>query len=176
MGFMLLSNGDSPPLQNIPSGNALPGRRWRRDESTAAMALDGRAFRRYPSSSFSSTIGPSPIKSSPPQIWSRRICRELLAGIGGFQGPHTASHPRGRRGLDGSRDLSVDSSLESIFLFGAFDPRDELVEGTMKAVTEGLLANTSVGDLSRYQTDEYRMVPMRRPGNPLTICTLWLAR
>jgi GH15 family glucan-1,4-alpha-glucosidase len=29
---------------------------------------------------------------------------------------------------DGSMDHSVDSSLASIFLFGAFDPRDEVVE------------------------------------------------
>ncbi len=33
----------------------------------------------------------------------------------------------------------------------------------MKAVTEGLLANTSVGDLSRYQTDEYHMVSNEAP-------------
>lgn len=33
----------------------------------------------------------------------------------------------------------------------------------MKAVTEGLLANTSVGDLSRYQTDEYRIVSNEAP-------------
>lgn len=77
---------------------------------------------------------------------------------------------------DGSRDMTVDSSLSSVFIFGVFGASEEVVEDTMKAVEEKLRVNTDVGGIARYENDEYFRVSRDVPGNPWFICTLWLAR
>lgn len=75
-------------------------------------------------------------------------------------------------------DTTIDASLFGLFYFGAFAPENEMVRETMRAVRDGLWANTEVGGLGRYEGDAYmRVVDDTRhvPGNPWFICTLWLA-
>lgn len=77
---------------------------------------------------------------------------------------------------DGSRDMTVDSSISSVFLFGVFGVADDVVESTMNAVAERLWVRTDIGGMARYENDEYFRVSREVPGNPWFICTLWLAR
>jgi GH15 family glucan-1,4-alpha-glucosidase len=77
---------------------------------------------------------------------------------------------------DGSLDMTVDSSLSSVFLFGVFGASEVVVEGTMNAVAEKLWAGTDIGGIARYENDEYFRASREVPGNPWFICTLWLAR
>jgi glucoamylase len=72
-------------------------------------------------------------------------------------------------------DGSVDASLFGTFYFGAFEPNDELVVNTMRAVRENLWARTKIGGAARYENDEYMRVTGQATGNPWFICTLWLA-
>ncbi|MFB3765222.1 MAG: glycoside hydrolase family 15 protein [Methanotrichaceae archaeon] len=76
----------------------------------------------------------------------------------------------------GSRDMTVDSSISSIFLFRVFGAADEVVEGTMNAVAEKLWIKTDIGGMARYENDDYFRVSKDVAGNPWFICTLWLAR
>ncbi|MGE5638427.1 MAG: glycoside hydrolase family 15 protein [Chloroflexota bacterium] len=78
--------------------------------------------------------------------------------------------------LDGSLDITIDSSLAFTFLYGAFDTKNTEVRRTMKAITDNLWIKTDVGGLARYENDEYHRVSADTPGNPWIICTLWLAR
>ncbi|MBI2909656.1 MAG: glycoside hydrolase family 15 protein [Chloroflexi bacterium] len=77
---------------------------------------------------------------------------------------------------DGSRDLSLDSSISSIFTRGPFNAGDEEVAKTMKALAEGLWVRTAIGGMARYENDSYYRLSKRVPGNPWFVCTLWLAR
>lgn len=77
---------------------------------------------------------------------------------------------------DGSRDLIVDSSAAAVFLFGAFSPRDRMVQETMNAIRARLWIGTNIGGLARYENDDYQRVSRDVTGNPWFICTLWLAR
>ncbi|HSD57373.1 MAG TPA: glycoside hydrolase family 15 protein [Methanotrichaceae archaeon] len=77
---------------------------------------------------------------------------------------------------DGSRDLSLDASTAAIFMYGPFPAGDNMVEGTMKAITAGLWVTSGVGGMARYEGDNYQRVSQNGPGNPWFICTLWLAR
>ncbi|HVG38438.1 MAG TPA: glycoside hydrolase family 15 protein [Pyrinomonadaceae bacterium] len=75
-------------------------------------------------------------------------------------------------------DTTIDASLFGLFYFGAFAPDNEMVRETMRAVRDGLWAQTEVGGLARYEGDAYMRVAEdagRVPGNPWFICTLWLA-
>ncbi|WP_134700293.1 glycoside hydrolase family 15 protein [Ammoniphilus sp. YIM 78166] len=81
---------------------------------------------------------------------------------------------------DGSitKDLTLESSLFSLFAFQVFDPGDERVERTMEAVEKGLTVHSKVGGICRYQNDYYFQKSQdiaNIPGNPWIICTLWMA-
>jgi GH15 family glucan-1,4-alpha-glucosidase len=82
---------------------------------------------------------------------------------------------------DGSFDLdpTIDASIYAPFYFGVFEPDDEKVIRTMKAVKERLWVKTEVGGIARYEGDIYHRVSDQLqdiPGNPWFICTLWLAQ
>ena len=83
-------------------------------------------------------------------------------------------------GPDGHQlDMTVDSSLCGLVLFGALDPDHEKVRSTLLAVTDNLAVKTPVGGVARYQGDTWhRSVndPQRVPGNPWFITSLWLMR
>lgn len=71
-----------------------------------------------------------------------------------------------------STDATIDASLFSLFYFGCFDPNDERVAGTMKAIEENLAAG---GGIARCENDGYMRVSDNFAGNCWFICTLWLA-
>lgn len=77
---------------------------------------------------------------------------------------------------DGSKDMTVDSSISAVFLFRVFDASDDVVKGTMNAVADKLWVRTDIGGMARYENDEYFRASREVPGNPWFICTLWLAR
>ncbi len=75
-------------------------------------------------------------------------------------------------------DMTIDASLFGIFYFGVFDPADEVVANTMRAVEERLSVKTEIGGIARFEADGYMSVTNDTalvPGNPWFICTLWLA-
>lgn len=69
-------------------------------------------------------------------------------------------------------DETVDASLFGLFYFGVFDPGDERVAGTMKAVAETLRSGDGI---ARFENDGYMRTQKGGPGNIWFICTLWLA-
>jgi GH15 family glucan-1,4-alpha-glucosidase len=76
-------------------------------------------------------------------------------------------------------DLSVDASTYAPFYFGVFDPNDERIVNTMRAIEERLTVRTDIGGLARYEGDAYHSRSKDRqavPGNPWIHCTLWLAQ
>lgn len=77
---------------------------------------------------------------------------------------------------DGSRDLTLDSSMAAAFIYGPFSAGGVRVEETMRAIASGLWTTQGVGGLARYEGDNYQRIYPEGPGNPWFICTLWLAR
>lgn len=77
---------------------------------------------------------------------------------------------------DGSRDMTVDSSISASFLFRVFGAADETVVGTMNTIAKMLWVKTDIGGMARYENDGYFRASKEVPGNPWFICTLWLAR
>jgi GH15 family glucan-1,4-alpha-glucosidase len=77
---------------------------------------------------------------------------------------------------NGERDITLDSSVSSVFAYEVFDARDIRVRSTMEALADNLWVNIGVGGLARYQNDRYRRVSPDTPGNPWFISTLRLAR
>jgi GH15 family glucan-1,4-alpha-glucosidase len=77
---------------------------------------------------------------------------------------------------NGEKDMTIDSSVSSVFVYEVLDARDTKVENTMKALASGLQVKTDIGGLARYQNDHYRQVSPDTPGNPWVISTLRLAR
>jgi glucoamylase len=77
-------------------------------------------------------------------------------------------------------DETSDSANYALFAFGAFDARDPLVEGEMRALRERLWVKTDVGGCARYEKDYFHQVEREKtelvPGNPWVICTLWHAQ
>ena len=78
--------------------------------------------------------------------------------------------------LDGSLDMTLDSSLASIFIYGTFDASDKTVTETMGTLIDRLWLKTSTGGLARYENDDYYRASKDVPGNPWFVSTLWLAR
>ena len=81
---------------------------------------------------------------------------------------------------DGSvvKDMTVDSSASALFLFDVLAPQDARLAATMQAIGRALWVRAPVGGLARYERDYYFRVSEDFglvPGNPWTICTLWLA-
>jgi len=77
---------------------------------------------------------------------------------------------------DGSRDLTVDSSLMFPFLYGPFGAVEEVVTNTVSSIVDKLQVKAGVGGVARYENDEYCRVSPEITGNPWFVCTLWLAR
>jgi GH15 family glucan-1,4-alpha-glucosidase len=98
-------------------------------------------------------------------LWSeehQRFGRSLMPAAGGYQ-----------------LDMTLDSSLCGLALFGAIAPTDPRVLKTLQAVAEGLTVNTPVGGLARYTGDTWHRVVddiKRVPGNPWFITSLWMMR
>ena len=78
--------------------------------------------------------------------------------------------------LDGSPDLSVDSSTSAVFLYGGFSASEKNVEETMNAIFDRLWVGSSVGGVARFENDGYQRISQEVTGNPWFISTLWLAR
>ncbi len=72
-------------------------------------------------------------------------------------------------------DSTVDASLFGTFAFGAYDPRDKMVESTMRQVHDKLHLKTPSGGLARYEDDGYYRVSQKTTGNPWFVTTLWMA-
>jgi GH15 family glucan-1,4-alpha-glucosidase len=77
---------------------------------------------------------------------------------------------------NGDRDITLDSSISTVFAYEVLEARDERVGNTMDALTGNLWVKTDVGGLARYQNDHYRMASPSTLGNPWFISTLRLAR
>lgn len=75
---------------------------------------------------------------------------------------------------DGSlhSDATTDASLFALFYFGCYEPGDQKVVGTMKAIEENLAA---AGGIARFENDGYMRASENFPGNSWFICNLWLA-
>lgn len=74
-------------------------------------------------------------------------------------------------------DLTPESSVMGVFLFGLLLPHDPKMIGTVKHIENNLL-NQHAGGLARYLGDRYFLAPSNEglPGNSWVICTLWLAQ
>lgn len=111
--------------------------------------------------------------------------RKVAARIKSGMEQHLWDEPSKRfaRGLvqrDGvwEKDMTLESSLFSLFEFGAFPADDDRVVLTMEAVMGGLKIRTDIGGIARYTNDYYFQQSFeleRIPGNPWIICTLWQA-
>ncbi len=77
---------------------------------------------------------------------------------------------------NGQRDISLDSSVSTVFTCQVLDAKDERVRNTMDALVRALWVKTDAGGLARYQNDLYRRVSQDTPGNPWFISTLRLSR
>jgi GH15 family glucan-1,4-alpha-glucosidase len=77
---------------------------------------------------------------------------------------------------NGERDLTVDSSVTTIYAYKILDAKDSRVKNTMDAIASNLWVKTDVGGLARYKNDLYRRMSAEVPGNPWFIATLRLAR
>jgi glucoamylase len=77
-------------------------------------------------------------------------------------------------------DFTSDSANYALWAFGAFHPRDPVIEAEMRALRERLWVKTEVGGCARYERDYFHQVERERtdiiPGNPWVICTLWHAQ
>jgi glucoamylase len=75
-------------------------------------------------------------------------------------------------------DATIDASAFATFYLGMFPAGSALVEGTMRAIQQGLWVRTESGGVARYENDAYHRISDdadRVPGNPWILCTLWLA-
>ncbi len=82
---------------------------------------------------------------------------------------------------DGSiqQDMTLDTSVCGLFLFGMFPANDPHIERTMQALEKLLWVKTAVGGMPRYANDYYYQTTQdleQAEGNPWFICTLWLAQ
>ncbi|HET8909964.1 MAG TPA: glycoside hydrolase family 15 protein [Ktedonobacteraceae bacterium] len=77
------------------------------------------------------------------------------------------------------KDLTLDSSISGLFLFGMCDAHDPMLERTMQALEQTLWVKAQTGGMARYENDYYYQVTHDlglAQGNPWFICTLWLAQ
>lgn len=82
------------------------------------------------------------------------------------------------RGDELQLDPTIDASTFATFYLGMFPAGSALVEGTMRAIQQGLWVRTEAGGVARYENDAYHRISDetdRVPGNPWILCTLWLA-
>jgi GH15 family glucan-1,4-alpha-glucosidase len=76
----------------------------------------------------------------------------------------------------GQKDLTIDSSVTTLYVYGVLDAKNFMVKNTMASLKENLWVKTASGGLSRYSNDAFRRVSLDTPGNPWFIATLRLAR
>lgn len=77
-----------------------------------------------------------------------------------------------------TRDMICDSSAYALFAFGILPADDPKVAATMGRMGRKLWVKAGVGGLARYERDySFRVTEGfdKVPGNPWSICTLWLA-
>jgi oligosaccharide amylase len=77
------------------------------------------------------------------------------------------------------KDMTIDSSMTGVFIFGMLPPDDPHVQRAMQKLESVLWVKTDVGGVARYRDDYYHQVTKdidNVPGNPWFICTLWLAQ
>jgi GH15 family glucan-1,4-alpha-glucosidase len=84
-------------------------------------------------------------------------------------------------GGDGyTKDMTADSANFALFAFGAFHPRDPMIDAEMAALRQRLWVKTDIGGCARYERDYFHQVEREQtqsvPGNPWIICTLWHAQ
>lgn len=76
-------------------------------------------------------------------------------------------------------DMTCDSANYALFAFGAYHPRDPIVDQEMRALRERLWIKTDIGGCARYERDYFHQIEREKtdpvPGNPWVICTLWHA-
>jgi GH15 family glucan-1,4-alpha-glucosidase len=77
---------------------------------------------------------------------------------------------------NGEKDLTIDSSVTTLYVYGVLDAKDPMVKNTVAALKENLWVNTASGGLARYSNDAFRRVSLDTPGNPWFVATLRLAR
>ena len=65
---------------------------------------------------------------------------------------------------NGEKEMTIDSSISSVFVYEVLDAKDTRVENTMKALASGLQVKTDIGGLARYQNDHYRQFSSDTPG------------
>ncbi len=82
---------------------------------------------------------------------------------------------RMRGGKVTSVDNTIDASLFGTFAFGAYEPGDNMVAGTMSQVYDKLHLKTPSGGLARYENDGYYRGSDAVTGNAWFITTLWTA-
>jgi len=70
-------------------------------------------------------------------------------------------------------DATVDASLFAAFYFGCFEPDDEVIVSTMRAVEEKLTVGS--GGIARFEDDGYMRPAGGSESNAWFLCTLWLA-
>jgi glucoamylase len=79
-----------------------------------------------------------------------------------------------------TKDMTADSANFALFAFGAFHPRDPMVDAEMAALRQKLWVKTDIGGCARYERDYFHQVEREKtddvPGNPWIICTLWHAQ
>lgn len=94
---------------------------------------------------------------------------------------YSLEHGRFLRALqaneDGSLtpDATVDASMFAIFAFRCFEPDDEMVANTMRAIEDRLTNRTEFGGVARFENDGYMRESAGIVGNSWFICTLWVA-
>ncbi len=78
-----------------------------------------------------------------------------------------------------SADVNIDASISGLIFFGMYDAHDPRIVSTMQQIYDRLWIKTDVGGLARYENDYYHQVSQdvgNVPGNPWSICTLWIAQ
>ncbi|MEZ5345695.1 MAG: glycoside hydrolase family 15 protein [Pyrinomonadaceae bacterium] len=73
------------------------------------------------------------------------------------------------------KDPTIDASLFGVFYFGVFEPGDEVVVSTMKAIEDNLWVKGDIGGIARFEDDGYMRISDDHTGNAWFLCTLWLA-
>jgi glucoamylase len=80
-------------------------------------------------------------------------------------------------------DMTIDSSICGLWMFGMFDVDDPKIVSTTQQIIDRLTVKTPIGGMARYENDYYHQVSKDLPnvaGNPWILCTLtsavWYAR
>ena len=75
-------------------------------------------------------------------------------------------------------DMTLDSSVAGLWLFGMFEADDPKIVSTMEQIIDRLTVKTPIGGIARYENDYYFQVSkdvQNVAGNPWILCTLGVA-